>query len=464
MRNIIGSISKVDGTPASNVKIKFVLVDANNKPISNFDIGGERVVGKKTVTTDANGDFTVSLWENDKFIDVSYYYVTVSMTGDTPFKSALLTGTGDISWLDFKLSGQPVTPAELEVLQAYFDTVYQPIGTSSLPAIGDMLVTYATAPTGYILVEDTGVDEVLYPELALLLPKKMVSNPLETIETETFIGGLLYVIDDTSIQIYNTQEELLETISIPTQYTSIESTAVVNNILYAYDGTTQTVLSYANGIWTNLQIPALDYYHITPYENYIIAWGANNENMFEWDSTTWVQIVLPPLVDSIQGLQYNNSYLYFIGRSTIYCTQDKVTWVEVPLPADANISTFYTNSNGENIICSQSSYGKLYIQANATSEWVEKWVTLANQSSSLISQVVANGSNYFLIHTDLNSSPVVTYTSDFVSFDTLIGTEQIFSIYESTVLSANSEAFELISLKPKATNIVPNQTYIYAGA
>jgi len=122
MRTITGTIENVGGSPAANIEVKFTLVNQLSVPISTFVADTkEKIYGAFSVYTDTNGDFTISLWENDKLADESYYLVEVDLDTDTPFQAALLTGTGAIDWLDFLASGGTVNPAALDVMQDYLD-------------------------------------------------------------------------------------------------------------------------------------------------------------------------------------------------------------------------------------------------------------------------------------------------------------------------------------------------------
>lgn len=120
MRTIDGTLEYVNGAPAKYIKITFTLVDPNNKPTSSYVAETyERVYGSFIATTDENGDFSISLWENDKLVDTTSYLVQVDLDSDVPFTAALASGAGSLDWLEFKVAGNSVDPATLEILAEY---------------------------------------------------------------------------------------------------------------------------------------------------------------------------------------------------------------------------------------------------------------------------------------------------------------------------------------------------------
>lgn len=120
MRTITGTALTVDGLPVANTVVSFTLVNNNVLPTASFDaVTYDRVYGTKSALTDVNGSFTISLYENDKLIDITYYLVKVDIANDVPFMSALLTGATVIDWLEFKATGETITPATLLIYEAY---------------------------------------------------------------------------------------------------------------------------------------------------------------------------------------------------------------------------------------------------------------------------------------------------------------------------------------------------------
>lgn len=100
--------------------VTFTLVDLFGAAISAFDITtGERVVGVVSATTDANGEFSVSLWPNDRGDRATKYACTVNYVGAEAFSAQVPSGVGSLTWLAFKLSGAILTQAEVTALDSH---------------------------------------------------------------------------------------------------------------------------------------------------------------------------------------------------------------------------------------------------------------------------------------------------------------------------------------------------------
>jgi len=100
-----------DGTVLAGKKITFTLVNANKAPTDAWDVlTGERVVPVKEVaTTNAQGEFSVDLWPNDRGDKATFYLCEVNVAGVTPFTASLPSNlVSDMQWIDFKLGGLPL--------------------------------------------------------------------------------------------------------------------------------------------------------------------------------------------------------------------------------------------------------------------------------------------------------------------------------------------------------------------
>ena len=114
-----------DGRILSNVRMSFILVDAlSSEPIDIFNAAtGERIVGKVEIVTNNLGEFEVELFPNDLGNIPSNYFVHVNSNYVADFKAALLDGITPISFFDFKNFGSTVTPAEINSIKRYIDSV-----------------------------------------------------------------------------------------------------------------------------------------------------------------------------------------------------------------------------------------------------------------------------------------------------------------------------------------------------
>jgi len=106
----------------TGTQISFTLVRPPNKKTTGdaWDATtGERVGGTKTVLTDSSGLFSVALWPNDRGNVTTQYLCKVAAPGFVDFLGSMPSGSGSYSWVNFMLSGQPLTPADLSLLDEH---------------------------------------------------------------------------------------------------------------------------------------------------------------------------------------------------------------------------------------------------------------------------------------------------------------------------------------------------------
>lgn len=123
MREINGILEHVDGSPAKFTTIYFSLVDTAGSVTSSFIASShERVYGTRSVRTDENGHFSISLVENTTLIDETYYYINTDISSISAFTAGLEEGATALDWLEFKAYGEPITPADLEFVHDAYDS------------------------------------------------------------------------------------------------------------------------------------------------------------------------------------------------------------------------------------------------------------------------------------------------------------------------------------------------------
>lgn len=104
----------------SSTRVTFTLVDANDQPTGAFDATtGERVIGRVSVVTDANGEFSTLLWPNDRGDRTTRYACVVDYPGADRFLSSVASGASPLSWLEFKLAGAVLTPIQSTALDLH---------------------------------------------------------------------------------------------------------------------------------------------------------------------------------------------------------------------------------------------------------------------------------------------------------------------------------------------------------
>jgi hypothetical protein len=131
------------------VPITFELVDAYSRPCDAWDaVSGERILPiKKTVVTSTGvspetllaGEFTVSLWPNDRGSEATFYLCTVKSPGVRQFLAALSSGPAPIAWIDFMAQGAPLTTTDLSALKEFLaqinDSELAAAGSASASAV-----------------------------------------------------------------------------------------------------------------------------------------------------------------------------------------------------------------------------------------------------------------------------------------------------------------------------------------
>jgi hypothetical protein len=119
LSNVGSPLMTPNGTPFADAKITFTLVGTPGSALGNvFDaISGERVAGQVTTTTDANGQFTVQLWPNDRGATTTQYLCHVDALGIADFKASVPSGATTLTWVAFMAQGTVLTPAQIATLE-----------------------------------------------------------------------------------------------------------------------------------------------------------------------------------------------------------------------------------------------------------------------------------------------------------------------------------------------------------
>ena len=83
--------------------------------------------------------------ENTLLVDETYYFVRANIPGDEPFLAGLIEGAGDIDWLTFKMQGEPITPANIDIVQDKVDEA-EAFADRSEAALANIIATYPALP------------------------------------------------------------------------------------------------------------------------------------------------------------------------------------------------------------------------------------------------------------------------------------------------------------------------------
>lgn len=152
-----------DGTPLSNVTIKFILVGEDGQPVDVFDATSkEQVVGLVTVKTDENGEFEVDLYPNQNGDKISQYHVKFYTDYVQDFTAVLEAGDySDLSFVDFKMLGVAITPEQIDMLEEYLADITEYVEANAVagPAgpQGSQGVQGVPGPNGYQILNAASV-------------------------------------------------------------------------------------------------------------------------------------------------------------------------------------------------------------------------------------------------------------------------------------------------------------------
>lgn len=113
-----GPVITPDGDPLVGAVVTFTLSGSTGKPLASVDVNSDETVVKiVTATTDASGDFSVSLIPNDRIADDTYYRVDIADADFEPVVNKLATGVGSVSFADFISTG--ALPADVSAFTAH---------------------------------------------------------------------------------------------------------------------------------------------------------------------------------------------------------------------------------------------------------------------------------------------------------------------------------------------------------
>ncbi len=197
----------VDGSnnPLADVAVTFTLVDANGKRKSGWAAAtGERVVGTVKTTTNASGEFSVSLWENDKHTEVTQWLCHIDYLGAADFQASVATSASVLKWIDFFAAGAVLVAATVAnifnqatatttgLTYGFYGGMVRSDSTSTL--VADGTVALAASTTNYVEVSGAGtVTANASGFTAGRFPMATVLTGASTITTVTDKRGFAYV-------------------------------------------------------------------------------------------------------------------------------------------------------------------------------------------------------------------------------------------------------------------------------
>jgi len=168
--NVGDALTAPDGTILSNIEVSFLLVDIDGVITDVWDtMSGERIAPiKETVVTSGLGEFTVSLWPNDRGSFPTYYRCTVKSRNVRSFTAALPSGETTLKWIDFAEQNVPIS-SDLDLFERIANKA-TPNGYASLDATGKIPLVQLPAGNGLIPLAE---------EVAFTPPTDMTSTNVQ---------------------------------------------------------------------------------------------------------------------------------------------------------------------------------------------------------------------------------------------------------------------------------------------
>jgi hypothetical protein len=111
-----------DGTPLASKSVQFSLLSATTgKPVSVFDaVSGEYVSARvSSAATNSSGEFSLSLWPNNRGQSPTVYKVTIPELTTPPFYILITEGTGSITLAQARANVAAMTPQDFTDLQMW---------------------------------------------------------------------------------------------------------------------------------------------------------------------------------------------------------------------------------------------------------------------------------------------------------------------------------------------------------
>lgn len=178
------------GALLAGVLVTFELLAADGTHAEAWDGETfEHVMGMVTARTDANGEFTVDLWPNNRGTEITYYKCTLSLPPDYPSFTGYVEDIDlPITWAQFMATQIPVTPGELSQLATYVQqiedaraqataaaaaaqTVFAGLGGVNVAVLAGDVVLAADSPAYQFLDPNGATRAVTLPSTGLQAPR-----------------------------------------------------------------------------------------------------------------------------------------------------------------------------------------------------------------------------------------------------------------------------------------------------
>ena len=342
----------------------------------------------------------------------------------------------------------------IEVAASGGDTPITPV------PIGNVIVSYTTPPDGYILADGTEIDEEAYPELAAMVPPGMLSTTIDIVPS--FVAaGKIYVLNVSALEVYNINGELTDTIVVPESYTDIQSIVDLNNVLYMKIGRSVTIVSYYNGVWTDLTNPSRNPLTLLLNNNNLVAYGTDTSDLYVLNGTSWSNITLPEQLVSIGTAISNNGMLYVMDSSSTYYTIDYMSYSQLPTPESGSYGLISNGANGLYLLSINN--GVVYSTINNGVTWTENHLP-TNDTISINNLYAVGNECYISGNSNTLNANLLLYTNDFVTTQYIIANGDIlgYDIPNNSLITTDGVNTRITRMAPLVHPIVEGHTYVYA--
>lgn len=148
LTNIGNAFVHPDGSPVISAHVNFFLVGSTSStPIDAWTATGHKVASISIAQTSALGEFSIALVPNDILSPATRYLCSIPEIGAL-FYGIVLSGAGDITWLEFYENAAPLAPFENTLLQSHIANTIVHVTQAEHTFLTNAYQTGAIGPTG----------------------------------------------------------------------------------------------------------------------------------------------------------------------------------------------------------------------------------------------------------------------------------------------------------------------------
>lgn len=126
-------LQDIMGQALPGVSITFELVDGNSNPAGSFDADGEYIApGPYNITTNTNGEFSITLPCTSGLVESRFYICTIDHPDCPEFMAPLTYSADPLAWVDFMGSGTTPPAAVIDPFTRHMQNteIHTPAGST----------------------------------------------------------------------------------------------------------------------------------------------------------------------------------------------------------------------------------------------------------------------------------------------------------------------------------------------